>query len=182
MLWHIRDSNPPRVIRTGRRPARRSRPSRPGSPAPGRSGQPWLPDRGRARQRRPRARGPQGAGRPGRRDVPGPPRRDRPAAHDGASSTSCPSRASPTPRPRARWSSCATSGFAVDRRPDDPDATGSTGPPQSLPRLIQRVLANDAVEQADRQGPLPFDHLGQGQHYDSELVNVPIRATGRRRR
>ena len=37
------------------------------------------------------------------------------------------------------------------------------GPADGLPRLIQRVLANDAVEQAV-VGPLPFDHLGQGQH------------------
>ena len=39
------------------------------------------------------------------------------------------------------------------------------GPAEALPRLIQRVLANDAVEQAV-VGPLPFDRLGQGQPYD----------------
>ena len=38
------------------------------------------------------------------------------------------------------------------------------GPAEALPRLIQRVLANDAVEQAV-VGPLPFDRLGQGQPY-----------------
>ena len=48
------------------------------------------------------------------------------------------------------------------------------GPADGLPRLIQRVLANDAVEQAV-MGPLPFDHLGQGQHYDFRLVTLPLR-------
>ncbi len=38
------------------------------------------------------------------------------------------------------------------------------GPEASLPRLIGRVLANDAVEQAV-VGPLPFDRLGQGTSY-----------------
>ncbi len=42
--------------------------------------------------------------------------------------------------------------------------TGSTGRPASLPRLIQRVLANDAVELAV-EGALPFDQLGAGQPY-----------------
>src|SRR4051812_13321749 len=49
------------------------------------------------------------------------------------------------------------------------------GPAEHLPRLIQRVLANDAVEQAV-VGALPFDHLGQGHHYEFHLVTVPIRA------
>ncbi len=48
------------------------------------------------------------------------------------------------------------------------------GPVEHLPRLIQRVLANDAVEQAITV-PLPFDHLGQGRHYDFELFTVPLR-------
>ena len=43
------------------------------------------------------------------------------------------------------------------------------GPAEHLPRLIQRVLANDAVEQAV-VGALPFDHLGQGHHYEFHLV------------
>ena len=38
------------------------------------------------------------------------------------------------------------------------------GPPESLPRLISRVLANDAVELAVA-GALPFDRLGEGQPY-----------------
>ncbi len=78
------------------------------------------------------------------------------------SCTSCPSRASPIPRPRAPWRSCATSDIASTNvrtirtyRVD--------GPAAALPRLIQRLLANDAVEQAI-VGPLPLDHLGQGQH------------------
>ena len=49
------------------------------------------------------------------------------------------------------------------------------GPADQLPRLIQRVLANDAVEQAV-VGSLPFDHLGQGQPYEFRRIDVPIRA------
>ena len=48
------------------------------------------------------------------------------------------------------------------------------GPADSLPRLIERVLANDAVEQAII-GALPFDHLGQGQPYHFRREEVPIR-------
>ncbi|WP_435007292.1 phosphoribosylformylglycinamidine synthase subunit PurL [Tundrisphaera lichenicola] len=47
------------------------------------------------------------------------------------------------------------------------------GPGESLPRLIGRVLANDAVEQAV-VGPLPFDKLGQGTSYRFARVEVPI--------
>ncbi|MGC8639708.1 MAG: phosphoribosylformylglycinamidine synthase subunit PurL [Isosphaeraceae bacterium] len=49
------------------------------------------------------------------------------------------------------------------------------GPREHLSRLIQRVLANDAVEQAV-VGPLPLDHLAQGRHYEFQLVTVPVRA------
>ena len=49
------------------------------------------------------------------------------------------------------------------------------GPAASIPRLTWRVLANDAVELAV-QGPLPFDHLGGGQPYRFELIQVPIRS------
>jgi phosphoribosylformylglycinamidine synthase len=49
------------------------------------------------------------------------------------------------------------------------------GPAEALPRLIQRVLANDAVEQAV-VGPLPFDRLGQGHPYHFRRVEVPIRS------
>jgi phosphoribosylformylglycinamidine synthase II len=49
------------------------------------------------------------------------------------------------------------------------------GPRVLVPRLIQRVLANDAVEQAI-VGALPFDRLGQGRHYEFDLVQVPLRA------
>ena len=49
------------------------------------------------------------------------------------------------------------------------------GPADALPRLIQRVLANDAIEQAV-VGPLPFDRLGQGHPYQFRRVDVPIRA------
>jgi phosphoribosylformylglycinamidine synthase len=48
------------------------------------------------------------------------------------------------------------------------------GPADALPRLIQRVLANDAVEQAV-VGELPFDRLGQGEPYRFRRVEVPIR-------
>src|SRR3954454_16480985 len=49
------------------------------------------------------------------------------------------------------------------------------GPRELVPRLIQRVLAHDAVEQAI-VAPLPFDHLGQGRHYEFQLITVPLRA------
>ena len=48
------------------------------------------------------------------------------------------------------------------------------GPAASLPRLIQRVLANDAVEQAV-VGRFPFDRLGQGQPYHFRRIEVPLR-------
>ncbi|WP_422931242.1 phosphoribosylformylglycinamidine synthase subunit PurL [Singulisphaera sp. PoT] len=48
------------------------------------------------------------------------------------------------------------------------------GPAEELPRLIQRVLANDAVEQAI-QGALPFDRLGQGHEYKFHRVDVALR-------
>ena len=47
------------------------------------------------------------------------------------------------------------------------------GPAENLPRLIGRVLANDAVEQAVI-GALPFDRLGQGTSYRFVRVEVPI--------
>ncbi len=47
------------------------------------------------------------------------------------------------------------------------------GPAGALPRLVSRVLANDAVEQAVI-GPLPFDRLGQGTAYRFARVEVPI--------
>jgi phosphoribosylformylglycinamidine synthase II len=49
------------------------------------------------------------------------------------------------------------------------------GAAEQIPRLIQRVLANDAVEQAI-VGSLTFDHLGQGHPYELQLVTVPIGA------
>jgi phosphoribosylformylglycinamidine synthase subunit PurSL len=49
------------------------------------------------------------------------------------------------------------------------------GPAERLPRLISRVVANDAVDLAV-QGALPFDQLGGGQPYRFELIEVPIRA------
>ena len=48
------------------------------------------------------------------------------------------------------------------------------GPAGSLPRVIQRVLANDAVEQAI-VGPLSLDRLGQGQAYSFQRVEIPLR-------
>lgn len=48
------------------------------------------------------------------------------------------------------------------------------GPDDALPRLIQRVLANDAVEQAV-VGPLAFERLGQGHPYQFKRIGVPIR-------
>src|SRR6185437_10889206 len=51
------------------------------------------------------------------------------------------------------------------------------GPRASLTRLVQRVLANDAVEQAVI-GALPFERLGQGQPYHFRRVDVPLRGMG----
>ncbi len=48
------------------------------------------------------------------------------------------------------------------------------GPAESLSRLIQRVLANDAVEQSV-VGPLHFDRLGQGQPYHFRRIDCPLR-------
>jgi phosphoribosylformylglycinamidine synthase subunit PurSL len=48
------------------------------------------------------------------------------------------------------------------------------GPPQSLARLIERVLANDAVERTF-QGTLALDRLDSGQIYRFRRVSVPIR-------
>ncbi len=47
------------------------------------------------------------------------------------------------------------------------------GPDQGLHRVVARVLANDAVEQAV-VGNLPFQKLGQGTSYQFERVEVPI--------
>jgi phosphoribosylformylglycinamidine synthase len=47
------------------------------------------------------------------------------------------------------------------------------GKRDSLPGLIERVLANDAVEQAV-VGRLPFQHLGQGQEYRFARKVVPL--------
>jgi phosphoribosylformylglycinamidine synthase len=49
------------------------------------------------------------------------------------------------------------------------------GPAAHLPRLIQRLLANEAVEQS-AVGALPFDHLAHGRHYEFRLIKVPLRA------
>ncbi len=48
------------------------------------------------------------------------------------------------------------------------------GPPGTLPRLVAKLLANDAVEDAV-VGPLAVDRLGQGNDYEFRRVDVPIR-------
>jgi phosphoribosylformylglycinamidine synthase len=48
------------------------------------------------------------------------------------------------------------------------------GPNDALSRLIQRVLSNDAVEQAV-VGTLAFDKLSQGHPYHFKRIEVPIR-------
>ncbi len=48
------------------------------------------------------------------------------------------------------------------------------GPAATLPRLISRILANDAVEQAV-VGALPFDRIGQGHPYTFRRVETLIR-------
>jgi phosphoribosylformylglycinamidine synthase len=50
------------------------------------------------------------------------------------------------------------------------------GPAESLPRLIQRVLANEAVEHAV-VGSLPLDRLAQGHPYHYQRITVPIRSS-----
>ena len=49
------------------------------------------------------------------------------------------------------------------------------GPKEHLPRLIRRVLANDAVELAI-VGAIPFQKLGQGRLYRFERIETPISA------
>jgi phosphoribosylformylglycinamidine synthase len=51
------------------------------------------------------------------------------------------------------------------------------GPPSAVPDLVQRLLANDAVEQAIA-GPLTLDRLGQGESYIFRRIEVPIRGLG----
>jgi len=51
------------------------------------------------------------------------------------------------------------------------------GPKGAISRLIQRVLANDAVELAVI-GSLPFAQIGQGRPYRFRRVPVPIRGLG----
>lgn len=48
------------------------------------------------------------------------------------------------------------------------------GPAEGLPRLVQKVLANEAVEHAVL-GSLAIDHLSQGKPYRFHKVDVPIR-------
>jgi phosphoribosylformylglycinamidine synthase subunit PurSL len=48
------------------------------------------------------------------------------------------------------------------------------GPATGLPRIVARVLANDAVEMAFL-GSLPFEHLAQGQPYRFQRIQVPLR-------
>ncbi|WP_165224605.1 phosphoribosylformylglycinamidine synthase subunit PurL [Aquisphaera insulae] len=49
------------------------------------------------------------------------------------------------------------------------------GPEDLRGRLVDRLLANEAVEQVVI-GPLPFDRLGQGHSYELRRIIVPIRA------
>ncbi|AMV38872.1 Phosphoribosylformylglycinamidine synthase 2 [Planctomyces sp. SH-PL62] len=49
------------------------------------------------------------------------------------------------------------------------------GPAEQLPRLVQRVLANEAVDQVV-VGPLHLDRLGEGKPYDFALIKIPILA------
>jgi phosphoribosylformylglycinamidine synthase subunit PurSL len=47
------------------------------------------------------------------------------------------------------------------------------GPTEGLVRLVEKVLANDAVEQAVI-GALKFDHLGEAKPYQFQLMTIPI--------
>jgi phosphoribosylformylglycinamidine synthase len=49
------------------------------------------------------------------------------------------------------------------------------GPAEAIPRLVQRVLANEAVEQTV-VGALTIEHLGEGHPYQFRRIEVPIRA------
>jgi phosphoribosylformylglycinamidine synthase len=49
------------------------------------------------------------------------------------------------------------------------------GPAEGLERLVGKVLANEAVEQAVR-GAITLDHLGSGHPYKFRLVTLPLRA------
>jgi phosphoribosylformylglycinamidine synthase II len=51
------------------------------------------------------------------------------------------------------------------------------GPPGQVPRLIERVLANGAVEAAI-VGAVPFERLGEGAFYHFQRVVVPLRSLG----
>ena len=182
MLWHLE------IQPSGGHPdlagSRLSRGGRGGrNPRPlDHRGQPRLPARGSARRRGHRPRGPPGPGRPGGRDLPGPSRGqpvDRSEAGTVVHVLPKPGVTDPEARERA-GRCCATSASpstAVRTIRTLPDRRAGRA---ALPRLIQRVLANDAVEQAV-VGPLPFDRLGQGQPYDFQLDRrCRIRGDGRR--
>jgi phosphoribosylformylglycinamidine synthase len=47
------------------------------------------------------------------------------------------------------------------------------GPKSALPRLIQRILANEAIDEVVI-GDLPYDRLGQGQPYRFRRIEVPL--------
>ncbi len=150
MLWHLQiDPAPGQIDLAGRRVAADA--AELGLPGPWSVGvEPRVPDRRAARPDRSRRGPPDRPGRPGRRVVRDPrrPTSSPTPTAKGRSSTSCPSPASPTPRPRAPWPCSATSGFAVENVRTIRTYRRRRAGRGSLARLIGRVLANDAVEQA----------------------------------
>ncbi len=128
---------------------------------------------GDAHRRRCSTRGGNAPGRPGRRNLSRPPGRPRPGwSRHGRS---CLSQAGRHRSAKDKAPRCLHDlGFAAENV-----RTVRTyrveGPPESLPRLIQRVLANDAVEQAI-VGRLTLERLGQGQTYRFQRIDIPMAA------
>ena len=154
--------------RPGRRRGARARPARPLA----RRVEPRVPDRGLALARRRPTRRRGRPGRPRRRDLRGPALRRRPGGDGPATVVHVlPKPGVTDPEAESALAILRDLGFAVENV-----RTIRTyrieGPADSLPRLIRRVLANDAVEQAV-VGPLPFDRLGQGHPYHFRRVEVP---------
>ena len=173
MLWHIRIEPAPSHSGPARRTARcRGRRVRARRPLVGRD-QPRLPDRGRALRGRsssaPRATCWSIRSSRSTRSA----RAMRRSTGPGRVVHVLPKPGVTDPEGRAPSRSLRDLGYPVSNvrtirtyRVD--------GPAESLPRLIQRVLANDAVEQAVR-GTLAARSARAGQPYRFRRVAVPIR-------
>ena len=181
MLWHIQiEPAPGQADRAGRAARRRGRELGPRR-ALDDPGQPRFPDR---RRHCPRTELDRAAATssstPSSR-----PRTIRPARGSGRDGPER-GRARPAqagrhrPRGRERAGAPARPRLSPSRTSARSAPTGSTGPPRRLPRLIQRVLANDAVEQAV-VGPLAVRPPRPGAALRFRRIEVPIRGARRRR-